>query len=252
MTSKRMVQEQFGANARDYVSSRVHSRGATLQRLVELTVPQRDWRVLDIATGAGHTAFAFAPYVDAVWATDITQEMLALTREGAAERRLDHITVEYADSEALPYGDEHFDLVTCRIAAHHFDDIGVFLQEAVRVLRPNGLLAVVDNVVPEGPAGDYINAFDKLRDPSHRRCLGLPEWLVAIENAGAEVIHHETCDMQLVFEEWAARHDAVVQGYLRALLALAPGEAAAFLQPQTINQRTTFRFQEGIIIGRRR
>jgi len=47
----------------------------------------------------------------------------------------------------LPFGGA-FDLVTCRIAAHHFADIGRFLRESARALRPGGLLAVVDNVVP--------------------------------------------------------------------------------------------------------
>jgi protein-L-isoaspartate O-methyltransferase len=50
----------------------VHAQGPGLARLVELTQPQPEWRVLDVATGAGHTAFAFAPFVREVTAVDIT------------------------------------------------------------------------------------------------------------------------------------------------------------------------------------
>ncbi|MCP4428488.1 MAG: methyltransferase type 11, partial [Chloroflexi bacterium] len=76
--SKSVVKEQFGANAAAYATSKPHAKGASLARLVELTRPQPDWQMLDVATAAGHTAFIFAPHVAHVWATDITPEMLAL------------------------------------------------------------------------------------------------------------------------------------------------------------------------------
>jgi ubiquinone/menaquinone biosynthesis C-methylase UbiE len=246
---KSTVQQQFGANAQFYVTSAPHAKGASLARLVELTDPQAGWKMLDVATAAGHTAFAFAPHVFHVWAIDITSEMLEVARQQVTERELRNVTIEFADAEHLPYPDATFDLVTCRIAPHHFDSIELFLQESVRVLRAGGVLAVVDNVVPAGWAGDYVNAFEKLRDPSHGRCLTLEEWTGAFAQAGLTVTHHETLDKQMSFESWAARHDAVMQRYLRTMLACAPAEAAAFLRPQTINGATTFRLQEGIVLG---
>src|ERR1043166_7031940 len=59
--SKTLVQEQFGATARSSLTSKPHARGKRLDRLVELTQPQPGWHVLDVATGAGHTAYPFAP-----------------------------------------------------------------------------------------------------------------------------------------------------------------------------------------------
>ena len=245
--SKSQIKKQFGANAAHYITSRPHAKGASLKRLVELVRPQPNWHVLDIATAAGHTAFTFAPHVAHVWATDITPEMLAIARERAGELGLDNVTVEVADAEALPYDDASFDLVTCRIAPHHFGDVGLFVREAARVLKPGGVLAVVDNVVPAGAAGDYVNALEKLRDPSHGRCLTLESWLALFEQAGLTVTHHETMAKRIEFESWAARHDTVMQGYLRALLTEASGKAAAFLQPD----ETTFRLLEGIVVGKR-
>ena len=66
--NNRLVREQFGAHANDYATSPVHAQGASLARLVELTKPQRDWTVLDVSTGAGHTALTFAPLVEQVTA----------------------------------------------------------------------------------------------------------------------------------------------------------------------------------------
>src|ERR1700747_1266639 len=84
--SKPLVQEQFGATARTYLTSKPHAQGKSLDRLVELTAPQPRWHVVDVAPRAGHTAYAFAPHVARVWATDITEEMLSLVREQADER----------------------------------------------------------------------------------------------------------------------------------------------------------------------
>lgn len=249
--SKSEVKEQFGANAAAYVTSRPHAKGASLARLVALVEPQKNWRVLDIAAATGHTAFAFAPHVAHVWATDITPEMLALAQQQAKMRGLSNVTIEFADAENLPYDHSFFDLVTCRIAPHHFDDVALFVQEAVRVIRPGGILALVDNVVPPGPAGDYVNAFEKLRDPSHGRCLTLDEWLTIFENKELTQLRHETLEKQMHFESWAARHDQVMQQFLRAMLTEVSGDAAQFLQLNFGENETTFHLQEAIIIGQR-
>ncbi len=248
---KKSVKEQFGAHARTYITSRPHAKGASLQRLVELVEPQPDWQALDIATAAGHTAFAFAPHVAHVHATDITPQMLTVAREQVATRGVDNVTVEHADAENLPYVDNRFDLLTCRIAPHHFPDVDAFLRESVRVLRPRGILAVVDNVVPEGVAGDYVNAFEKLRDPSHGRCLSVEEWLAGYTQAGLELTQHEILEKQMVFEDWAARHDPAMQSYLRALLWHGPPQTHEFLHPRSENSKTLFHLREGLFIGRK-
>jgi protein-L-isoaspartate O-methyltransferase len=63
-----LVQQKFGEAAADFAASAVHARGPSLARLIELANPKPSWRVLDIATGAGHTALAFAPLVARVTA----------------------------------------------------------------------------------------------------------------------------------------------------------------------------------------
>src|SRR5256884_9066167 len=125
---KSRVQEHFGATAAHYLTSKPHAQGKSLERLVELVEPQKSWHVLDVATGAGHTAYAFAPHVARVWATDITEEMLALVRDEIAKRKLANVRVAYAKAEMLPFEDESFELVTCRIAPHHFNSIAAFLE----------------------------------------------------------------------------------------------------------------------------
>ena len=164
-----------------YLTSKPHALGKSLERLVALTSPQKGWHVLDVATGGGHVAYVFAPHVARVWATDITQEMLDMVKAEAQKRGLSNVRTAYAKAEAMPFEDASFDLVTCRIAPHHFDSIPDFLGEVHRVLKPNGLFALVDNVVPEGSVGDYINAFERFRDPSHLRAWTMQEWRDALK-----------------------------------------------------------------------
>ena len=249
--SKTLVQEQFGKNAAGYLTSAPHRLGKSLERLVELTQPQKTWRVLDVATGGGHVAYTFAPHVERMWATDITQEMLDMVRGEAQKRGLANVRTAYAKAEALPFEDASFDLVTCRIAPHHFDSIPDFLKDVHRVLKPGGLLAIVDNVVPAGAVGDYVNAFERFRDPSHLRAWTMPEWREALRDAGFAIAHEEELDKTMEFAPWAARHDATMQAFLRAMLAHADADVRASLEPQGSGDALTFRLREGLFVARK-
>jgi len=201
--TKSLVQQQFGAHAAAYATSTVHAKGASLGRLVELVKPERHWRALDIATGAGHTAAAFAPHVARVIASDVTQEMLREAGKLAADKGLANMETAHADAEALPFEDASFDLVTCRIAAHHFPDVPTFVAEVWRVLKAGGTFALVDNIAPDSQstagftnaelrdAALTYNAFEKIRDPSHGRCLGMAEWAEVLADTGFAVLHSE-------------------------------------------------------------
>src|SRR5689334_21317333 len=249
--SKTLVQEQFGKTAAHYLTSKPHAKGKSLERLVELTSPKKDWRVLDVATGGGHVAYTFAPHVGRVWATDITQEMLDQVKAEAGKRGLANVRTTYAKAEALPFEDDSFDLVTCRIAPHHFDSIPQFLSEVHRVLKPGGLFALVDNVVPAGTVGDYINAFERFRDPSHLRAWTMEEWQAALKQAGLAVEHEEQIFKKMEFKSWASRHDATMQALLRAMLAEVTPAVRASLEPQDADGSLTFRLREGLFIARR-
>jgi ubiquinone/menaquinone biosynthesis C-methylase UbiE len=245
-----LSQAQFGANAAEYLTSKPHAEGKSLDRLVALTRPQPHWHVLDVATGAGHTAYAFAPHVARVWASDITDEMLNLVRGELAKRELGNVRIAHAKAEALPFEDGAFDLVTCRVAPHHFDSIPSFLDETRRVLKRDGTFALVDNVVPAGSVGHYINAFERFRDPSHLRAWTIDEWRSALKQHGFNATHEEVLSKQMDFAYWAGRYDAVMQAYLRAMLEHATSAVKNVLEPQEKNGGLTFRLSEALFIAR--
>jgi ubiquinone/menaquinone biosynthesis C-methylase UbiE len=261
---RELVQQQFGGSAAAYATSTVHATGRSLARLVDLLSPQPDWRVLDLATAAGHTAFAFAPFVAQVVAADLTEAMLTVAAGEARQRGLAQVVFCVADVGAQPFPAGRFELVTCRIAAHHFPDIGRFLAEAARVLAPGGRLALVDNVVPgshlRGKKGDrlraagrYVNAFERLRDPSHGRCLSHEDWRQHFDAAGFALEGVETLEKEIDLDEWAARLrvPAGDRVRLRVMLRQAPDAVAEFLRPRISGDRLAFTLTEGLFIGRR-
>lgn len=248
--ARSLSQEQFGANAAGYLTSKPHAQGKSLDRMVTLSAPQADWRVLDVATGAGHTAYAFAPHVARVWATDITDEMLAVVRGEVEKRGLANVRVSHAKAEALPFEDATFDLVTSRIAPHHFESIPRFLAEARRVLKPGGTLTIVDNVVPAGSVGAYVNAFERFRDPSHLRAWTMPEWRDAIAEAGFTLRHDEELHKTMEFDSWAGRHDATMRSLLHSMLTEATPAVRDFLAPANLDSAPTFRLTEGLFVAR--
>lgn len=230
-----LVRRQFGANATSYATSPVHAKGASLSRLVETLDPDEDWRALDIATAAGHTAFALAPYVRKVVASDVTPEMLAVARTGAAERGLTTIEFGLADAEALPFRSGSFDTVTCRIAPHHFPHPARFVAEVARVLRPGGVFGLVDNVVPDDPiAARFANRWEQRRDPSHVRCLSLDEWLALLDADGFDVTQAELLAKRMDFVTWVENMDVApaLRAELLHELETAPPAATEFLRPE--------------------
>ncbi len=251
---KRSVQQQFGAHADQYVVSSVHAKGYSLNRLVELTQPQLNWSVLDIATGGGHTALAFAPHVKLSLVTDLTFKMVQAARGHLEENGSGVFDYAQADGEHLPFADGAFNCVTCRIAPHHFPDVEAFVKESARVLAPGGFLAVADNVVSGEPKiGDYINAFEKLRDPSHNRAYTIDDWQTFFFAAGLEVTHSELFGKEMAFDNWATRlglsGDDLTR--LRVMLVQAPEGVKDWLKPQQVGDALSFTITEAIIIGRK-
>src|SRR2546430_1184576 len=82
------------------------------------------------------------------------------------------------------------------------DRIPDFLDETRRVLKRGGTFAVVDNVGPTGSVGDYINAFERFRDPSHLRARTVEEWRDALIEHGFDIAHEEVLLKEMEFASW--------------------------------------------------
>jgi SAM-dependent methyltransferase len=212
------------------------------------------WRALDVATGAGHTALAFAPRVEHVLATDVTPEMLAEAARLARERGLANVETQQADAEHLPVADGSVDLVTCRLAFHHFPRPAAALAEMARVLRPGGVLGFADNVAVEDAEGAaFYNAYEALRDPSHHEALSLSRLIALVERTGLHVEATRTFSKEFAFTPWADRMHVAAPDRARLLdmLRTIPDAARPLLAPRFAADDAYFSLWETVLVARR-
>lgn len=230
----------FSRNAALYLSSEAHSEADDL----ELALPhlgELDGKdVLDVATGAGHSAFFFAERLAHVFAVDVNDEMLSVAQEESDRKSLSCRFLK-ADAADLPFDDATFALVCSRLAAHHFKSPTGFLAEAHRVLRAGGQILVVDNIVPEGESGQWINDYERQRDPSHQACLDAAGWEKSLLAAGFLSPVLQEFSRVLDFDAWMRRMsiEGTDADALWEKLAQAPAPVREFLQPQQGEQGRT-------------
>lgn len=251
----KLIQQQFGTNADKYATSVVHAQGESLALLLELTTPRQDWVFLDVSTGAGHTALLLAPHVARVIATDLTPQMLTTAERLAAERGIKNIEFKPADAHALPFEDNTFDLVTNRLALHHYSDPRRAIAEMARVCKRGSLLALADNIVsPDKVIAGHINHFEQMRDRSHNWAYPAPRLQAMVADAGMEIVSSKSFSKEMEFGPWADRTgaDEETRANLRKWLDDAPQPVQEWLTPRRDGDRLFFMLHEALIIGKKK
>jgi SAM-dependent methyltransferase len=174
----------WSQRAEAFRESSVHREGPDLDLLVEWCEPGHGVKVLDVATGGGHVARRLRAAGCTVVSVDPAPGM-----------RPDVV----ARAEDLPFEDGSFDVVTCRIAAHHFEDVRKAVSEMGRVSER--LLVIEDNLF----RGDHVEEAERLRDPTHVRTYTEEEWKEFVVDVGFEVEQIEFFPRRQSAEQWLAR-----------------------------------------------
>jgi ubiquinone/menaquinone biosynthesis C-methylase UbiE len=179
------ILDQFTRQATPFSTASTITDANALRMIVEAAAPRPGDTVLDVACGGGLVVCAFAPHVAHATGIDMTPAMLDRARQLASEQGIGNVTWDQGDVGHLPYGDETFNIVVTRFSMHHFLDPLAALREMVRVCSPVGRVVVVDMYASDDPAkAAEWNRAEKLRDPSHVRCLTLPELKATFGAAG--------------------------------------------------------------------
>lgn len=184
-THDTLIRDQFTRQATPFSSAAPIADAGALQLIIDAAAARPDDTLLDIACGGGIVVCAFAPHVKHATGIDVTPAMLERARRTATEKGLGNVTWQEGDVTRLPYPDGAFTIVTTRFAVHHFLDPQAVFAEMLRVCAPGGRIVVVDTYVStEAAKGVEFNRLEKLRDPSHVRCLALAELQGLFRGAG--------------------------------------------------------------------
>ena len=178
------MSDLWSDRAQAYRDSATHATGDDLDLVVEWCEPGPGVTVLDVATGGGHVARRLR---------DAGAQVV--TVDAAPGMEPDVI----APADHLPFADSSFDVVACRIAAHHFPDVLAAVREMARVARNR--VVICDNTFTSESAEEA----DRIRDPSHVRNYGVAEWHSFFELAGLEVADEATMLRDTDFEDWLDR-----------------------------------------------
>ena len=202
---KASVQREFTQQAQAYAANPSIADSARLARLVQTAQPASGARVLDVATGPGYVALAFAEAGCDVLGLDLTAAPLVIAEQRRQERGLTNLRFQQGDAEHLPFDAEEFDIVVSRFALHHCEDPRRVLAEMARVCRVHGTVIIEDLVTSEYPMrAEYQNHFERLRDPSHTRALPISEFLALFTACNLEVEQLYSDQLTPSLEQWLA------------------------------------------------
>ena len=187
----------WSERAQLYRDSAAHREGEDLDLMVEWAAGAET--ALDVATGGGHVARRLRE-------TGIN----VVTLDPAPGMEPDVVS----RGEDLPFADGSFDVVACRVAAHHFEDVEKAMSEMSRVSRDR--VIVVDNLFLDERAEEA----DRVRDPSHIRNYTDKEWRELFEAVGLRVAEVRRLPKVIEVEPWlerAATPDADAERVLELL-----------------------------------
>jgi SAM-dependent methyltransferase len=165
-----------------YRESEAHREGPDLDLIVEWAAGART--ALDVASGGGHVA------------RRLREAGLEVVSCDPAPGMSPDVVCR---AEDLPFADGSFDIVACRVAAHHFDDVEATVREMGRVARD--LVLIVDNLWTSNAAEEA----DRVRDPSHVRNYTEAEWRQLFAAARLEVEEARTMERSILLEPWLER-----------------------------------------------
>ncbi|MFQ5425564.1 MAG: class I SAM-dependent methyltransferase [Gaiellales bacterium] len=170
--------------AASYRSSETHRQGPDLDKLLELCEGRIGLTALDVAAGGGHVAHRLRRAGCTVTTLDASPAM-----------RPDVV----APAESMPFPDASFDIVTSRVAAHHFEDIEAAMGEMARVARDR---VVVQDMLFQS---EDVEQAERLRDPTHVRTYSRDEWSSYLAQAGLALDRVELIEKRLPLDDWLAR-----------------------------------------------
>lgn len=197
------AQEYFKANAANWAQVRsLHTKDALVeQAMLAMFGDEPVADILDIGTGTGRMLQLFAPLCRHGIGIDLNSDMLNFARANLSGSETRHCRVQQGDMYGLEFADDSFDRVIVHQVLHYADEPRAVLEEAVRVLAPEGRIIVAD-FAP--------HTLESLRDEHAHRRLGFADeeiggWLAASNTRSCGIEH--LAGEELAVSLWCGQKD---------------------------------------------
>jgi demethylmenaquinone methyltransferase/2-methoxy-6-polyprenyl-1,4-benzoquinol methylase len=120
------------------------------KKVVAIIAAKNPENILDIATGTGDLAILMTTTsAKKIIGLDLSSGMLEVGKQKILEKKLSQkIEMVLGDSEKIPYDDNHFDAITVSFGIRNFETLEKGLAEIYRVLKPQGILVILETSVP--------------------------------------------------------------------------------------------------------
>lgn len=252
---QRAAQEQFARRSHRYGAGHILENINDVRAAIDPLGLPPGAKALDVATGGGHTGLYLASIGCDVTLADIAEPMLQRAREAAKERGF-AVKVALHPAEKMPYANDTFHVVTCRVAPHHFSSPETFVRESARVLAPGGWFVLIDGTVEDGQpeAEAWAHQVEKLRDPSHNRLITPGRWKEWCATSGlrlekSSITPFKQPDLEWYFETAATPPEN--RAVVRQLCADAPELARRLFQLGTEDGKIVWWWQRLTLVARK-
>lgn len=192
---------------REDVAAKASDDRERIRSLLDFAELSDGMEILDVGTGLGVLAVMLAEEgADSVIGVDVSPGMLEQAEYLRLSQPTDsthRVSYRLGRVQALPFEDERFDAVTCRLVLNHFQAPERAVREFVRVLRPDGVFLMAELLSADDPVKRATqNAIEERRNPSHVAARSAEQYNKMITDAGLSI--EKTASVSIVREmhEW--------------------------------------------------
>ncbi len=178
-----------------------------LRHLLKFAQLRPDLCILDVGAGAGALAINLAEDgAREVVGVDISPAMLEaaeLLRLQSTSANVRRVSFRLAPAHALPFRDERFDAIFCRLVLHHSHRPQDILEEMARLLKHGGVLILADLLSVDDPVKRATqNAIEEKRNPSHVAARSADQYRKLVTGAGLSIEAEQTVTFERTLDEW--------------------------------------------------
>lgn len=227
--------KEFAKQAPKYSINQLN-RIQELQWILNKLPLQPHYQCLDVSAGTGALTNLIAPKVKSIIGIDISEEMLEQARNNSRKLNCVNVQFQRMNAEMISFTHEQFDLVTSRLAIHHWEKPETIIREMVRVCKQDGYVALIDIVTLNEynqRVREKQQKFEKMRDPSHLWMFTPNELSELVKKLGLTVVDECFHKREEMVDRWLDLSGTPEQEakYLRTELGKDVGKNESGFEP---------------------